>query len=313
MDITTFYKASEIHNRIKNELTDFIKKGTKLIDICYFIENRIKLYSSNTEKNNGIAFPVGLSLNNIAAHWTPQKNDNTVLNKNDVLKIDYGVHNNGCIIDSAFTWCDDCYYNPLIKASEDAVKNIIKNIGVDTSISEIGDLSQEIVSSYELEKNGVFKPIKIIDNICGHSILPWKVHGTKLIQNIPNNDKTKIEENDILAIEVYTSDGLGTTIMGRDNSHFMINKKSKQLPLTQRSEEILDIIDSSFGSLAFTQRYLEDRSPIKYFDVCLDELYRKGILKKYPPLIDPDKKCKTAQYEHTIYVSENRIIDFNEI
>lgn len=43
----------------------------------------------------GLAFPTGCSLNHCAAHYTPNAGDNTVITKDDVCKIDYGVHING--------------------------------------------------------------------------------------------------------------------------------------------------------------------------------------------------------------------------
>ena len=311
MNIDKHYKAASIHKKIKLELYDYIDNTKTINDICLFIESRIKLYSDKNEINNGIAFPVGLSLNNIAAHDTPipKIDSNKLLQDTDVLKIDYGVHVDGSIIDSAFTWTKNEVYKPVLDASRESVDNIIKNIGVDMTISEIGNLSEEIVASYETEVNGIFKPVKIIGNLCGHSILPWKIHGGKLIQNVKNNDNTKIEENDILAIEVFTSNGNGTTILGRNNSHFM-PQESRQ-PITRRSQELNDIIKTNFKTLPFTQRYLEKHSPIKYYNVCLDELYRKGYLSKHPPLIESDPTSITAQFEETIYVSSNKIINLS--
>lgn len=43
----------------------------------------------------GIGFPTGVSLNNCAAHYTPNPGDETVLNYDDVMKIDFGTHVNG--------------------------------------------------------------------------------------------------------------------------------------------------------------------------------------------------------------------------
>ena len=309
MDISNYYKAAEIHKKIRNELDTVVDENISLSDICSFIENKIKLYSDKNEINSGIAFPVGLSLNNIAAHSTPMKNSNIYLKKSDVLKIDFGVHVGGCIIDSAYTWTGDNTYKPLLSASCEAVDTVIKSIGVGTTVSEIGALSEEIVKSYEIEINGVLKPIKTIENLCGHSILPWKIHGGKLIQNVRNNNNTKIEENDILAIEVFTSTGNGTTVLGTPNTHFMLSDSSRTV--SRRSEELLSTIKDKFRTLPFTQRYIEPHTTIKYYDVCLDELYRKGHLSRHPPLIETDIKCKTAQFEHTIFVSENRTINLS--
>lgn len=46
----------------------------------------------------GIAFPTGCSLNHVAAHYTPNTGDNTVLQYGDVMKLDFGTHVNGRLI-----------------------------------------------------------------------------------------------------------------------------------------------------------------------------------------------------------------------
>ena len=41
---------------------------------------------------SGLAFPTGCSLNHCAAHYTPNAGDNTVLQYDDVMKVDFGTH-----------------------------------------------------------------------------------------------------------------------------------------------------------------------------------------------------------------------------
>ncbi len=48
--------------------------------------------------NAGLAFPTGCSLNHCAAHYTPNAGDPTVLQYDDVCKIDFGTHINGAPI-----------------------------------------------------------------------------------------------------------------------------------------------------------------------------------------------------------------------
>lgn len=45
----------------------------------------------------GLAFPTGCSLNHCAAHYTPNAGDTTVLQYDDVCKIDFGTHINGTV------------------------------------------------------------------------------------------------------------------------------------------------------------------------------------------------------------------------
>lgn len=75
---------------------------------------------------SGIAFPTGCSINNVAAHYTPNPGDNTVLGYDDVCKIDFGTHINGRIIDTAFTVAFNPVYDKLLEAVKDATNTGIR-------------------------------------------------------------------------------------------------------------------------------------------------------------------------------------------
>ena len=312
--LSCLFKAASIHNSIKKELldSDFINPNTSLINICDFIENRIRKRSHVSEYNNGIAFPTGVSLNNTVAHWTPlTKYDKTILSPNDVLKIDYGVHVNGCIIDSAFTINLNPLYNPLLEASKEAVDVIIKECGVDSSASELGALSEEVISSYEIDINGTMVPIKPINNVCGHNIRPWNIHGGKLFPGSNNNDtNTRIQDQDILAIEVFTSTGNGVSYLSGQSSHFMLNDSA---PIDPKYKKFYKIIYGMFKTLPFCQRFIDYNDlSLRPYQEKINEGIRKGYIKSYPPLVELDKNARVAQFEHTIYVSETKKIQFTE-
>ena len=78
------------------------------------------------------------------------------------------IISNGCIVDSAFTINMDNSYQTILDASKDAVDNIVKTLGVDIKFSELSELSQEIVSSYEYDGKKLIKTIdgliKVIDS-----------------------------------------------------------------------------------------------------------------------------------------------------
>jgi methionyl aminopeptidase len=76
----------------------------------------------------GIAFPTGCSLNYVAAHYTPNTGDNTVLQYGDVMKLDFGTHINGRIIDSAFTVSFDPKFDKLLEAVKDSTNTGVKVI-----------------------------------------------------------------------------------------------------------------------------------------------------------------------------------------
>lgn len=108
------------------------------MDITNEIEanNRMLIEANGLEA--GIAFPTGASLNHIAAHWTPNIGDETVLQYGDVMKIDYGSHINGLMTDCAFTVAFDPTYDNLLAAVKDATNTGIKAAGIDVRLTDIG-------------------------------------------------------------------------------------------------------------------------------------------------------------------------------
>ena len=83
MDKEKIIKAGEIAKEIKLWIKPQIKKGMLLLEIAELIEN--KIYEMGGEP----AFPVNLSINEIAAHYTPSMNDETIAE--GLLKVDFGA------------------------------------------------------------------------------------------------------------------------------------------------------------------------------------------------------------------------------
>uniref|UniRef100_A0A452E8R5 Peptidase M24 domain-containing protein n=1 Tax=Capra hircus TaxID=9925 RepID=A0A452E8R5_CAPHI len=104
--------------------------------------------------NAGLAFPTGCSLNNCAAHYTPNAGDTTVLQYDDICKIDFGTHISGRIIDCAFTVTFNPKYDTLLKAVKDATNTGIKCAGIDVRLCDVGEAIQEVMESYEVEIDG---------------------------------------------------------------------------------------------------------------------------------------------------------------
>jgi hypothetical protein len=55
-------------------------------------------------------------------------------------------------------------------------------------------------------------PVKPIENLSGHSINPYQIHGGKSILLVKNDDQTKMEEGEYFAIETFGSTGRGRII-----------------------------------------------------------------------------------------------------
>jgi hypothetical protein len=63
------------------------KPGILMTELCETLENSVRLLIKENGMEAGIAFPTGCSLNYVAAHWTPNAGDKTVLQYDDVMKL----------------------------------------------------------------------------------------------------------------------------------------------------------------------------------------------------------------------------------
>lgn len=297
----------------------------KLIDLAKSIESYIaKLtnYNPTNPMAGGVAFPTGLSINNCAAHWTPNPSDTyQTLKHNDLIKIDWGVHVNGAITDGAFSFSfNNDRYLPLIQASEEATKTAIDMAGVDAYIGDIGVSIQEVIESYEIELDGTTHKLKSIGDLCGHQIGKYQIHCGKSVPNIrfpplmtqPLREKYRMKEGEVYAIETFPTTGSGMVSESSDPhecSHYMANYtdiKKYNKAIVSKSQQSRRI-DKMFGTLAFCKRWC----PRETFEN--DEFNRnvkKGIYTAYPPLYS-EPNTYVAQTEHTIYISSAGAIKLN--
>jgi len=271
----------------------------KMIDICEELESRVRTLIEYDGIKQGIAFPTGCSLNHCAAHWTPNPGDTTILQKGDVVKIDFGTHIGGRIIDCAFTMCWDDQFKPLLDAVRAATNTGIKEAGVDVRLGDIGAAIQEVMESHEVEINKKVYKVKSVRNLNGHSIDLYHIHAGKTVPIIKSNDQTKMEENEFYAIETFGTTGNGIVKDDVDCSHFMKNFDAKKVNIKHPgARKLLSVINKEFSTLAFCRRYLDRIGETKHM-MALHNLVQLGIVDDYPPLCDI-KGSYVAQFEHTI-------------
>ena len=132
-----------------------------MTDICEQLENLNRSLVQENGLKAGIAFPTGCSINHVAAHWTPNSGDKTVLQYGDVCKFDFGTHVNGRIIDSAWTVHFDPQFDPLAEAVRESTAAGVKAAGIDARLCDVGAACQEVMESYEVEIGGKTFPVKV--------------------------------------------------------------------------------------------------------------------------------------------------------
>ncbi|KAJ2329042.1 Methionine aminopeptidase 2, partial [Coemansia sp. RSA 2681] len=293
--LTDLRRAAEVHREVRQYVRGNIRPGMDLTTIAEMVENGTRTLVEERGFEAGIGFPTGLSINHCAAHYTPNAGDFVEVQQDDVLKVDFGVHVNGHIIDSAFTLAWNDRYKPLLDAVKDATNTGVREAGIDVRLGDIGAAIQEVMESYEIELDGKTLPIKPIRNLCGHNIGRYLIHSGKSVPIVANRDQTRMEEGELYAIETFGTTGSGYVQEEGVCSHYA--KTADGQPRLPSAKKLLHSITKNFGTLPFCRRYL-DRAGESHYYLGLRHLVDAGIVTAYPPLCDV-KGSYTAQSEHT--------------
>src|SRR5210317_185748 len=144
--IDNYKKAGKIAAKALAYGKDLIKKGSKVLDVCDKIEEKI------IELGGGIAFPAQISLNETAAHYCPEYKDETEFT-DQLCCLDVGVHIDGCIGDNACSVDLSGSNSELVKASAEALKAAIEVVKPGVKLAEIGKAIETTIT------NAGFQPV----------------------------------------------------------------------------------------------------------------------------------------------------------
>lgn len=288
------YENYKLAGKITAEARDYgiglIKQGASFLEVVNSIESKI------LDSGAGLAFPVNISVNEIAAHYSPRHDDTLTFKKGDVVKLDLGAHIDGYIADTAVTVeVETRNYDDMIKASSDGLDAAIDLMKAGVNLFEVGKAIQKTITSYG------YKPI---DNLTGHSMQRYVIHAGMSVPSVPDMlHKGKPKAGDVLAIEPFATDGAGHVIAGDGSNIYLCNESFNPRRIRDKNAIIMfRKMKSQFKTLPFAQRWFE-----KLFSnsgTALRKLSFLGLIKHYPQLVDA-KKGIVTQKEHTVILTEN--------
>lgn len=287
-NVEDFRAAGKIAAKIREESKRLIMVGESLIDIAETIEQMIEKEGAKP------AFPVNLSKNDIAAHYTPSINDSAAVDENDLLKVDIGVAVNGAIGDTAYTVDLSEKNAQLVAAAEEALAEVIKAIRPGVKLGDLGSITEEVAKKYG------FKPIR---NLSGHMIKTGLLHVGIDIPNIKTEDDYKIKEGEIYAIEPFITNGAGYV---EDSDEVGIFGFYGPGSTTMRqSKKILEHILKEYKLLPFAERWIIKKFNSKILvNAALRELLEAQIIIGYPVLKEAERGL-VSQAEHTVLVTSD--------
>ena len=288
-NIEDWKKAGRLTAEAREFGKTLVKTGASLLKVTEKIEKEI--YNLGGKP----AFPVQISVNEIAAHYNPSNNDTYVFKAGDLVKLDLGVHINGCIGDTAIT-IDLGNNGELVAASEYALKEALKVVRPGVKIGEIGRIIGESI----IEKG--FKPVK---NLSGHEIKEYEEHAGLTIPNFDNKDGTKLKQGQIIAIEPFATDGVGFVDEGKDSEIYKAVRQKNTRDNIARDVLMKALVD--YKNLPFAKRWLIEKFPEFKVNYALRLLEKEEILYRYNQLVERTRGL-VSQAEHTVLVEDIPII-----
>jgi len=260
------------------------KQGMSLLELTEKIEDYVE------KKGAKFAFPVNLSKDEIAAHFSPQHNSED--KAEGLLKIDLGISIDGYISDlsCSIDLTSDKKYTKLIEASQKALDEAIKLIKPGQELGVIGKKIQETISKYG------FAPVV---NLSGHELKQYLLHAGLTVPNYDNGNTTKLKEGMVLAIEPFATNGQGLIQDGNVSGIYKFEAKHNTRDMESR--KVLEFIEQEYKELPFSGRWL-----IKKFGTraifSLRALEQVNAIHQFKQLVEKTK-MPVSQAEATVLVT----------
>lgn len=291
-ELEKYREAGRIAALVMRKSKRLVSKGRKLEIICNSLEKEIRSHSAEP------SFPVNVSVNQIAAHYTSPIDDDLVLPERAIVKIDLGAHIDGYISDHARTFSigGTKKYLKLRQVAEKALEKAIDIVKPGVRPGDIGEVIETTIRNEGL--------IPVTD-LTGHVIERWKLHSGI---SIPNSKPKfgllgpKLKVGQVLAIEPFVTTANGSENI-YDESYSYIFSKHGSKAKSRDSKIILEFVEQ-YNGLPFALRWLEElMSQTRLFEA-LKELISYKTIRRYPMLVSKSQ-TPVAQAEHTVIITEN--------
>jgi methionyl aminopeptidase len=248
-----------------------VKPGARLLDVAEAAEKQLKA------SGFGLAFPLNLSQNERAAHYSPSFDDASVFGKGDLVKIDFGAEKSGTLGDGALTIDLSGEHGKMIEAAELALDNAISMVKAGAEVRKIG---AEIAKT--VEKAG-FKPIL---NLGGHGIEENALHTGIFIPNFDNGDDSVLEDDSMIAIEPFITTMAGKGHVTEGDSQEIYSYVEGPIPRGESARNLLKEIQAKYSNNPFAVRWLSAGMSRFALYSGISELARIGCISANPVLIE---------------------------
>jgi methionyl aminopeptidase len=292
-ELEKWLEAGRITSQIMKKALQLAKPGVPLLEIAE------KLEAEAEKLGVKWAFPVNLSINEIAAHYSPFYEDKTVCS--GLLKIDLGISVDGYIADMARTvdFSPDGRHREMMKANEEALKNALKIAGPGAKICDIGKAIHDRI----VEKG--FAPVR---NLSGHQLERFMIHAGINIPNYDNGNSAKLEDG-VYAIEPFATTGEGVVQDGKPSGIYMLKEVKPVRDMQTR--KILEFIEEEYNTLPFSGRWIIKKFGMRA-SISLRTLEQNGSLHHFSQLIEKSR-APVSQFEDSILIDNGKVITLTSL
>ena len=274
-------EAGEILAQVRAAAADRVEVGASHLEVAEFAEDRIRELGAEP------AFPVNISIDEEAAHATPEPDDDATFGE-EMVNLDIGVHVDGWLADTAVT-VDLSGHADLAEAPEEALEAAIEVVEPGVETGEIGAEIESVIDGYG------YNPVV---NLTGHGLGHWEQHTEPNVPNRAVEQGVELEVGDVIAIEPFATDGGGKVNEGAHEEIYSLEREASVR--NRQAREALDQIVEEFKTLPFARRWL-DTSRAR---MALRRLERNDVVHGYPVLKEQDGSL-VSQREHTVIVTED--------
>jgi len=223
-----------------------VKPGARLLDVAEKTERFVRKQGAD------MAFPLVISINDVACHYTPDAKCERVFERGDLVKLDTGACIDGYVGDNAITVevGNGNEHTELIKASREALETGLEGVRPGAPILAPAAVMSNVIRSYGF---------RTIENLTGHFVKRNRVHASPFIPSTINrwyieNCKGQFEEGQIATLEPFASTGSGWIVDGIDGNLYELFER--KWPKFEELGRMEDFIYSRFGNSGlFTDRW----------------------------------------------------------
>lgn len=322
-DVVTKYKAAaKITNNVLASVIKACKPDARIAELCEQGDKAIQEAVSKEFKGKsiekGVAFPTCISPNHVVGHFSPLREDSTVVKAGDLLKIDLGVHIDGFIATAAHTLqvpesAADSSEQPaapitgkaadVVAAAQTALEAALRLVRPGRHISDVPDVLRKVVESYGCH---------LVEGVMSHQMKQFVIDANKCVLNRPSPEHKvedgEFEENEVYAIDIVVSTGEGKPKI-IDEKQTTVYKRALDMVYSLKmkaSRTVFKEINTRFPALPFTFRELEGTSSREASSSRLGvvECLSHGLLHPYPVMYEKSGEL-VAQFKTTVLLMPN--------